>query len=161
MKWNDCCNCDLDKEHVNNLKDIFDAGVNRTAEGNRMKATLSSSEWHALTEFLIEQAKDGQPMPSKDVDSLRKHARAPHVVSHIDTSTTIIAPGEIPVIPILEAGQHRRSALILLNDERRAHAESAEGKAKGVQRASTEVRQNVKQTKLDFMLTYHRITDGL
>ena len=34
VKWNDCCNCDLDKEHVNNLKDIFDAEVNQTAEDN-------------------------------------------------------------------------------------------------------------------------------
>ena len=34
MKWNDCHNCDLDKEHVNNLKDIFDAEVNQTAEDN-------------------------------------------------------------------------------------------------------------------------------
>ena len=48
-----------------------------------------------------------------------------------------------------------------MNDKRYAHAESAEEKAKRVQRVSTEVRQNVKQTKLDFMLTYHRITDGL
>ena len=72
-----------------------------------MKATLSSSEWHALTEFLIEQAKDDQPMPFKNVDSLHKHAGTSHVVSHINTSTTIIAPGEIPVIPILEAGQHQ------------------------------------------------------
>ena len=107
VKWNDCHNHDLDKEHVNNLKDIFDAGVNQTAEGNQMKATLSSSEWHALTEFFIEQAKDGQPMPFKNVDSLCKHARAPHVVSHIDTSITIIASEEISVISILEAGQHQ------------------------------------------------------
>ena len=28
VKWNDCCNCDLDKEYVNNLKDIFNAEVN-------------------------------------------------------------------------------------------------------------------------------------
>ena len=34
VKWNDCCNHDLDKEHVNNLKDIFDAEVNQTAEDN-------------------------------------------------------------------------------------------------------------------------------
>ena len=126
-----------------------------------MKTTLFSSEWHALTEFLIEQAKNDQPMSFKNVDSLCKHARTSHVVSHIDTSITIIASEEIPVISILKAGQHQQSALILLNDERHAHAESAEEKAKRVQRASTEVRQNVKQTKLVFMLTYHRITDGL
>ena len=100
-------------------------------------------------------------MSFKDVDSLCKHARTSHVVSHIDTSTTIIASEEIPVILILKAGQHQQSALILLNDERHAHAESAEEKAKRVQRASTKIRQNVKQTKLVFMLTYHRITDGL
>ena len=34
VKWNYCHNHDLDKEHVNNLKDIFDAGVNQTAEDN-------------------------------------------------------------------------------------------------------------------------------
>ena len=34
VKWNDCCNHDLEKEHVNNLKDIFDAEVNQTAEDN-------------------------------------------------------------------------------------------------------------------------------
>ena len=48
-----------------------------------------------------------------------------------------------------------------MNDERHAHAELAEEKVKKVQRVSTEIRQNMKQTKLDFMLTYHRITDGL
>ena len=34
VKWNDCCNHDLDKEYVNNLKNIFDAEVNQTAESN-------------------------------------------------------------------------------------------------------------------------------
>ena len=34
VKWNNCCNHGLDKEHVNNLKDIFDAEVNQTAEDN-------------------------------------------------------------------------------------------------------------------------------
>ena len=34
VKWNDCCNHDLDKEHVNNLKDIFDAEVNWIAKDN-------------------------------------------------------------------------------------------------------------------------------
>ena len=161
VKWNDCCNHDLDKEHVNNLKDIFDAGVNQTAEDNWMKATLFSSEWHALIEFLIEQAKDGQPMSFKNVDSLCKHVRTPHVVSYIDTSTTIIASEEIPVISILKAEQHQWSALILLNDERHSHVESSEEKVKRVQRVSTEIRQNVKQTKLVFMLTYHRIINEL
>ena len=34
VKWNDCCNHDLDKKHINNLKNIFDAEVNQTAEDN-------------------------------------------------------------------------------------------------------------------------------
>ena len=126
-----------------------------------MKTILFSSKWHALIEFLIEQAKNDQPISFKNVDSLCKHARTPHVVSHIDTSITIIASEEILVILILKAGQYWQSALILLNDERHAHAELAEEKVKKVQRVSTEIRQNMKQTKLDFMLTYHRITDEL
>ena len=44
VKWNDCCNHDLDKEHVNNLKNIFDAEVNQTSKDNQIKTTLSSSE---------------------------------------------------------------------------------------------------------------------
>ena len=44
VKWNDCHNHDLDKEHVNNLKNIFDTEVNQTAEDNWMKTTLFSSE---------------------------------------------------------------------------------------------------------------------
>ena len=44
VKWNDCHNHDLDKEYVNNLKNIFNAEINQTAKNNWMKITLFSSE---------------------------------------------------------------------------------------------------------------------
>lgn len=68
-------------------------------------------------------------------------ARQGYAMTLDDPTSGIFLPAHIPVVPVLEAGQHRRAALIQLIEDQTRAAKSVDGKAQGVREAVDEVRE--------------------
>lgn len=122
----DCCSRNIDKKHVESLKEIFQASLGRTSLGHHMKATLSKDDWNALTHFLAASvASKSFNGPCTNKDALRKHVLKAVTILHLGSQKTVIAPFPVPVEPILEAGQHRKEALLGMVNKQNALATSS------------------------------------
>lgn len=141
--WPDCTNRDVDLLHVNKLMSVFEAGVERVEEAKRLKVTVTKSEWDELLAYLMQVMNNGiiqapAPLPV-DVSVLELVATdKSRIISHLD-SQALICPRDLPITPILEAGQHRKAALEKLLMRRTNFAESAAGQVKDAQSATEEV----------------------
>lgn len=141
--WLDCMNRDVDPVHVDKLASVFEAGVERVEEAKRLKVTMTNMEWIQLLEYLS-KLMNGAIIPSPaslpvDVSALQSIATdRSRITSHLNEGA-LTCPLDIPVTPVLEAGQHRKTALEKLLTQRTNFAESPEGKAKDAKPASKEV----------------------
>ena len=134
-QWEDCNNRDVDPDHVEKLKAHFKAaGIHRTAEEHRMKATVKKTEWPQLLAVIGDNrlCRDSHQSPSQPSGGpLREIVK--------DPTQMLVAPRDLPVTPILEAGQHRQHALVELLEEQESIAQSAEGKASGTKPPTDDV----------------------
>ena len=143
-KWNDCTNRDLDYDHVKKLASVFEAGIHRVDESKRLKASVTIAEWdevlHYLSQLMNEHAIPTPVSLPVDTSSLAAIAKEKNrIISHLD-HTALIFPRDIPITPILEAGQHRAAALESMMGRRTVFSQTPEGRMKNMLPAKDEVR---------------------
>lgn len=128
-QWEDCNNRDVDPDHIEKLKARFKVvGIQRTTEEHRMKATVKQAEWQQLLAVIRENTL------CQDFHQGSSQTELSGPLQEIvkDPIQMTIVPRDLPVTPILEAGQHRQHALVELLEEQDRIAKSEEGKAGGI-----------------------------
>ena len=146
--WDDCVNSDLDYDHVRKLLTVFEAGLNWMEEAHYIKASLTKLEWDTLLEFLAQSISSGnllapEGMDGVDTSSLEATVRDKSCVSSITSPSAVTLPCHLPVLPILEAGQHHKATLELLLQQQTHFANTLEGKVRKAASAKDEVYNNI------------------
>ena len=139
--WPDAINRDIDEQHVQHLKEIFIVGLHRQLPEHRLKISVSREEWTSLLAFLVGGMQEGRlPPPVMDheitQETLQEIIAKQGFGLHMgDTSSGVFLPKDLPITPVLEAGQHRREALLQLLEDETCLAKTSGGKDKRVTEA--------------------------
>ena len=144
-RWEDCNNRDVDPDHIEKLKARFRVvGIQRTTEEHRMKATVKQAEWQQLLVVIGENELcqsfhqgSGQTQLSCTFQEVVE-----------DPMQMAIVPRDLPITPILEAGQHRQHALVELLEEKDRIAKSDEGKNSGIKPPTDHACSSTDQVKI-------------
>ena len=108
---------------------------------------VSRDEWGTLLAFLIEKIHENVLVPlsaastddisKKELESVISEKR--HSISVDDPMSGVFLSKKIPVIPVLEAGQHQQVVLIELLEDQDQAAKSDDAKTNGLHAATEKV----------------------
>lgn len=143
LKWKDFSNRDLNHDHLQKLVSMFEASIHCVDESKCLKASVTKAEWEEFLQYLSELMNAGTiPAPLDylvEVSSLAIIAKDKTcIISHLDHST-LIFPYDIPVTPILEAGQHWAAALESMMVQRTWFLKTPDGQLQSIPPAQDEV----------------------
>ncbi|KAF9893210.1 hypothetical protein FE257_011633 [Aspergillus nanangensis] len=139
-QWIDGQNRALDRDHVRHLITQFQGGIRRIQAADRLKVSVTKDGWMYLLERTVDciqkndfpppkwsgsQSPTPQEWGMKDLQQVvaRREPLTTHITSKQDPAPGLIIPYlknlDPELQPVLEAGQHRKQALLLLLAEQK------------------------------------------